>query len=754
MVKIYFLSSVILSSIFLAGCNCWDRGENKCDGNLSKGIRKTSRVFPVAANGDTVSGFMTTSGGWAKNKTIVKTSYDKEKISFQMVCFVKKGQKLTIGGKQKDDHNIFHGESAEIFLCTEPEKGKYYQFAVNPEGVMYSAIGKNYSWDPENVKVKTRILADRWTVDLSIPFTDLGLSGAPAKGTLWKVNFCRTYHLGAQREASNFAGISAYHDPMQFAGMIFEDKGTQSRIVMEDFQYTSGKMKASFSLEKVNEPVMVEISRGSFVHRTGNLPSNGTIAITAELPANYVPLKDLEAVYIHARNSITGRILFSKKVNVIGEGKDMLLPDKYYYTAKDKKISFLLVPPAGDVKNMVKVVLKTREGKIVREKSFSQKGSFETAGLKEGTYILSASCNGARTERLIVFRKKEAVSPELKKGAVLAFKDGAITSGGRFVYLITGSSTGKPHPQGKFFNLRGGNFGTLANSVQIAGFGGKKLIRQPKTAYFYAGKQKFFDMVDKVLSRAKASAPVLRRFTYEAQIPTFFPGKGGKKYEEASSVALHNELYKFAKTKYPELIFTLQTDSPDYVKKFVNACDLMEVTPTGGYSSATIEHLKYGLPRARKALGNKPVIFWQGVTIPNNSCRKAEELRCAVFLNIMYGSSGTIMHMGHGRLPLERSRLWSVIKNLNSEINSFYHPYRSMPLLAENKVWKIDSSNEYKAVIRGNGKEAIALVTSLTVGENIFSITPVNGWKIVSGAKAQEKENWTPYEARVIYLKK
>ena len=179
----------------------------------------------------------------------------------------------------------------------------------------------------------------------------------------------------------------------------------------------------------------------------------------------------------------------------------------------------------------------------------------------------------------------------------------------------------------------------------------------------------------------------------------------------------------------------------------------MEVCPSGGYSDAAIEKLKYGVPQAVKSLNGKPVIFWMGVTIPNNTCRKAEELRAAIYLHIIHGGSGTIMHMGHGRLPFERSRLWSVIRGINGEIASFYPQYRAMPLM-DAKILGIKAEQEYAVSIRGNGREAIALVVSLSCGKNSIMLKPANGWKIVSGGKAGKPENWTPYEARVFRLKK
>ncbi|MBO5761287.1 MAG: hypothetical protein J6S53_07080 [Lentisphaeria bacterium] len=749
-----FSALLFTSALFMTGCcgNC--PVKNGAADSKKSSAETSSILFPVAADGDMISGFTTSSGAWAKSKTVVTTSYDSEKLFLRFQSFIERGKKLKYGGKKSDDMAIFGGENVEIFLCTEPETGKYFQFAVNPEGFMYSALRKDPSWEPENVKVKTEMKKDFWTMDISIPFKTLGLASAPAKGTVWHVNFCRNYHPVGYREVSNFAGISSYHDTKQFCKMVFEKKGSQSRIFLNSFQYSPGKVKAAFSLENVKEPVSIEIIRGDFLHKTSNLPPSGTVTISAEFPSSYIPIKDMEPVYVRAVNSITGKGLFSRKLNVTLEERDMLVPDKFYYTAQDKKVSFVVEHPRSVENSAIKVTLSDRDGKKLKEGVFSGKGSFDISGLSDGSYVLSAVCSGGRTDRLIIFNKKPLSPVPLKKGARLALKDGAVTSGGEFVYLITGSSTGKPLPKDKFFNFRAGNFGDMPYSAQISGTPGKKLVRNPKTAYTYPEKAKYYAMLDKHFAKANPASPTFHRFTYEAQIPTFLPGKDRKGYMEVHSGKFHTDLYRYFKAKYPSLLFSVQTDASGWVKELVDSCDIMEVCPYGGYGNATIEYLKKGLPNADKDLNGKPRIFWTGVTIPNNKCRKGEELRAAIYLHIIYGSSGTIMHMGHGALPASRTRLWSVIRNLNAEIASFYPKYRSMPLIADGEAVKIKADKDYAMSIRGNDKEAIMVFVSLSSGENKVKVDPVGDWKIVSGGKSGKEEILTPYEARVWYLKK
>lgn len=747
--SLYLLSAALL---VLPGCFS---SPQKSGPEAAAEISSALKVPPIMADGDTLTGFTTTTGAWATHKTVVTTAFDKEKLSLRFVCFLENGKQPVFGGKTKDDMGIFSGEHVEIFLCTEPGTGKYYQLALNPEGVMYSAIGMDTSWELENAKVKTAIESDRWTLDIAIPFKSLGLASAPEKGAVWKVNFCRSSKTARGSEHSNLAGLVSYHNPAMFREMVFDKKGTRSRILLEDFSCTAGKITAIFSFEQINEPVTIEIRKGDFVHRTSNLPRSGSIEIKADLPPSYIPLKEAEYVYVSAKNSITHKNIFFTKFNLQDENRDMILPDKFYYTAgQDNEIAFRLTGTGKDSRIPMTVTLSGRDGNILRKGMFTDKGSFSTSGLGEGAYILAANSAGERTERLLFIRSaKDLAGVPLKKGARLALKDGAITSGGEFVYLIGSSSTGKPLPSGKFFNLSTGNFGVMPFSVRIGGIPGRRLVRKPKTAYTYAAKEKFYAVVEKQLAKADPASAILHRFTYEAQIPTFLPGTGGRQYDEVDSGEFHRDLYRHFKRKFPDLIFCLQTDAPARIKEFVPACDLMEVCPSGGYSDAAIEKLKYGVPQAVKSLNGKPVIFWMGVTIPNNSCRKAEELRAAIYLHIIHGGSGTIMHMGHGRLPFERSRLWSVIRGINGEISAFYPQYRAMPLM-DAKILGIQAEKEYAVSIRGNGREAIALVVSLTGGKNRVMLNPADGWKIVSGGKAGKPENWTPYEARVFRLKK
>ena len=191
--------------------------EKKTDSKAAAEISSAPQVPPIMADGDTLSGFITTTGAWANHKTVVTTAFDKEKLSLRFISFLEKGKKPVFGGKTKDDMGIFSGEHVEIFLCTEPTTGKYYQLALNPEGVMYSALGMDTSWEPENVQVKTAIKADRWTLDIAIPFKSLGLASAPEKGAVWKVNFCRSSKTARGSESSNLAGLSSYHNPAMFS---------------------------------------------------------------------------------------------------------------------------------------------------------------------------------------------------------------------------------------------------------------------------------------------------------------------------------------------------------------------------------------------------------------------------------------------------------------------------------------------------------------------------------------------------------
>ena len=170
--------------------------------------------------------------------------------------------------------------------------------------------------------------------------------------------------------------------------------------------------------------------------------------------------------------------------------------------------------------------------------------------------------------------------------------------------------------------------------------------------------------------------------------------------------------------------------------------------------------LMKSLPEARLFAGEKPLICWLGVTIPDNACRTAEELRGAVYYNIIHDSAGVIFHLGHGVMPQTRTRMWSLLKHINGEIQQFYPAFRSMDLLTGKEaaeVLKIQGAH-YECAIRSNGETAIAIILNRSARENTLKIQADSRYTVTDRFKTSFPNTFewksTPYEVAVFQLRR
>jgi hypothetical protein len=71
------------------------------------------------------------------------------------------------------DDNVWDDDSVEVFVGRTPEDGDYVQFVVSAGGTVYDAIGYDRGFNSAGL-VAVRREADTWTVELSIPWSEVG----------------------------------------------------------------------------------------------------------------------------------------------------------------------------------------------------------------------------------------------------------------------------------------------------------------------------------------------------------------------------------------------------------------------------------------------------------------------------------------------------------------------------------------------------------------------------------------------------
>ncbi len=204
----------------------------KIDGTLDEIEWKTATAFSFR--------FMDGSDQEPSQKTVGRLLCDTQNLHLAFECLEQDPAGIKADVKNHDGP-VWQDDDIEIFLEPAHQHSfKYFQIAVNARGVTFEALNKrNRSWNPE-CTVKTRIAADRWIVEMSIPFKELRL--APGKiPALWGANFYRVRQCreGAVGEETSWSPTQARtsHVPSRFGhiylevGNVFPDM-SEEQIVM------------------------------------------------------------------------------------------------------------------------------------------------------------------------------------------------------------------------------------------------------------------------------------------------------------------------------------------------------------------------------------------------------------------------------------------------------------------------------------------------------------------------------------------
>ena len=751
-----FLSIILSTMILTAGLSAC-----VCD-PIRQAEAEYLSVIEISSQDGHGGCFIQPGGMPAKMKTNFSLRCDDSNLYIETVCMIPPGESLRVEGKDPDDMDIFNGECVELFLCTDPAKGTYYQFAVSPNGCAYTAQGHDKTWEPSGWSKEIRRKNDRWILALTLPYCIFGLS-KPKNGEVWGLHFARTFSpVKGNAEHSRWCNISDYHDFKRYNHIVFGQVKNLPQVMLEDFQDNgNGEVRADIILENVEDPVIVNISCGRQGYWKVIPAHTGKCFINGSFPRKYIPLNDGRAYSVSVRDEKTGELLFQRDISFDNNYSSLLLPDKLYYVPADKQIRFTLesCDLAEWEKSQNLTVTLLSNSKVLRKTLCPGEGSFSLEGLPPGRYVLVASNGKQQTSRVIYVLEKHYPVLGLSEGASFEIKGNIFTAGGAPVFLIGGSSTGKPLPKDICFNLKAGNFGSAPNSVQLIGLPGKRYNRNLGCyLYPYSGKDEFLQMISQYMKRVDHDTPKFFRMTYEAQIKTGFQAKDGP-LKEVDSVQWHKEFYRYLKANHPNFLYSLQTDKRSSIPELAPHCDIFEVAPAGSYSKFMLNTLTESLPEARRIAGEKPFICWLGVTIPNNTCRTVEELRGAIYYNIIHDSAGVIFHLGHGYMPQSRTRMWSCLKHINGEIQNFYPIFRSMELLSEKEsagILKIEGSN-YDCAVRSNGKTAIAIILNRSAEENVLKIHIDSRFSVTDCFQTSFPNTFewkfTPFEAAVLLLR-
>lgn len=167
-------------------------------------------------------------------QTFLRVIYSPTHLIFGIRCDEPLMDKLTPVAQARDAHAVFSTEAVEFFVDPKHSHGDYFQFAVNAAGSVYDSHLTEPSWNAK-VEAATDLQADHWTIELAIPWADLGAK--PEPGTVIGFNVCRDRLIGPQRHWSNWAQTKAnFHDPERFAHLVLSPSAAMLGRLGDEFR--------------------------------------------------------------------------------------------------------------------------------------------------------------------------------------------------------------------------------------------------------------------------------------------------------------------------------------------------------------------------------------------------------------------------------------------------------------------------------------------------------------------------------------
>lgn len=572
------------------------------------------------------------------------------------------GEKPVCKGKADDDESMFAGDVSEFFISTDPKQKIYYQIALNPAGLVYSARKRDNSWNPR-IKTQVSQTQSSWSIQISIPYSEINTT-APTSKTVWRANFAAKVKAGTTKKSCNWSNAQDFHNIADFGTIRFDNKELP-KVLEWNTRNCAINAKMYIPAEYPYGTVFCEVNGKQY-------PSvkNGTLH-TWKIPlvSNYTFPKHIYNSKI-VLLSKDGKVIYSRQGTAEPAEPKNLILNSFYYTPDMTELTY-----RHNFASDAQLTLKNSLRQVIARMPAKSSGKLSLAGLSPGRYVLELAAKNQRTSRYIQLVPQNFSLPAIGKNDRFEIRNGIFHLGNKPVFLIGASTTPQNHLQfANAFSMKTGNLGTVPNAVDFNGLGHTRFLRVPFSCCY------LHKNADKIIQRRMAKQPEgnrsVIRLAYEAQIRLY---QGDiKAIQKMDTVKYYAQLYKKLKTQYPGRYFSIHIDRRERLNDFLSSCDIFEYASwRSSYAVNMMPFLVPDMQELRKKTGSRPVVFWLGGSIPDPRCRLAEELRAAVYCAIISDLNGVIFHLGHGGLSAERSRLWSLISGINTEIMPVYQEFVS-----------------------------------------------------------------------------
>ncbi len=191
---------------------------------------------PDWKNADVLTNFKP--GGMTKKtvkvqQSYVRVTYDTDTLYIAVECMEPHPEKIVAGKTvpRNDKGWAALGNSVELFYNYPDMAERYYHLAINSNGQMIDAKhgpGFRDAAFTSSAKIATRVLKDRWVLEIAIPASEIGMKCYD--GATWKLNVARQRKIsdpasptGLLTESSSCSS-GAFHGVQNFVNMKFTPK--------------------------------------------------------------------------------------------------------------------------------------------------------------------------------------------------------------------------------------------------------------------------------------------------------------------------------------------------------------------------------------------------------------------------------------------------------------------------------------------------------------------------------------------------
>jgi len=225
----------------------------------------------------------------------------------------------------------------------------------------------------------------------------------------------------------------------------------------------------------------------------------------------------------------------------------------------------------------------------------------------------------------------------------------------------------------------------------------------------------------------KDKIPTLYRIQYESQLAILTKNSCGEFRIEPDQTGFYERAYKKVKKIRPDAVISLQADGAEQRKeRIARCCDVFEYASwSTSYAPAPMPYLEEELDELLTDANGKAVMFWLGGFKANGANRSAEELRAAIFLSLIKGCAGNVLHLGHGGLPKNDFHAQDLVENIQIEINLFYPDFAGGKDVtkeyhtAADKTGKTESSVRFAVRRLENGSDLLVAVNTSSAPEQL-----------------------------------